>query len=152
MCWDRRHPLSPYNIIILAHWCQIIHIFFLRKVFSMTNVRCSSFVSPAGGVSRILLSSSKGEQHILSAQAFGQAKLQARRWGMKGSSTGTTGEASQEQEANSGWTVQQFTPTLRSTLVTPDIKSAHLLITNIVNIFLIISQELPLKSKILKLL
>lgn len=149
MFWDRWHPLSPCNIIISVHWYRVTHLFFFRKVFSMTNVWGSSFVSPAGGTCRILLSSSKGEQHILPAQAFVQARLQARRRGREGSSTWTTGEASRgeepEQEANSGWTVQQFTPTLCSTLVTSDIKSAHLLIKHIDfnldhNIFLIISQ------------
>lgn len=81
--------------------CRIVHLFFFRKVFSRTNV-----VSPAGGASRILLSSSKGEQHILPSQAFVQARLQARRRGREGSSLWTTGEASlgedPEQEANSG--------------------------------------------------
>lgn len=100
----------------------------------MTSVWGSSFVSPPGGASTLLLSS-KGEQHMLPAQAFPQARLQASGGGRDGSSLWTSGEASppslpaedaEQQEANSGWTVQQVTPTLFNTLVTPDIRSAHL--------------------------
>lgn len=109
-------------IFTMGAWVhRIIHLFFFRKVFSRTNV-----VSPAGGASRILLSSSTGEQHILPSQAFVQARLQARRRGREAS----LGEAP-EQEANSGWMVQQFTPTLRSTLVTLDIRSVHLIMKKI---------------------
>lgn len=101
-----------------------------RKVFSMIKVWGSSFVSPLGGARRLWIASSGGEQHILLAQAFPQERLHARGGGGEGSSLWITGEAPSslpnEVESNSGWTVQQLTPALRSTLVTPDIISAHL--------------------------
>lgn len=84
-------------------------IFSQRKVFSMTSVWGSSFVSSAGGASMLLVSSSNREQHIFLAQAFPQARLQVRKGGREGSTLCTTGEASPslpaedpEQEANSG--------------------------------------------------
>lgn len=96
----------------------------------MTSVWGSSFVSPAGGATTPLVSSSSGEQHMLPAQASPQARLQTERGGREGSSLWTTGVVSlpedPEEEANSGCTVQQLTPTLCSTLVTPDITSVHL--------------------------
>lgn len=96
------------------------------KLFLWISGWGSSVDSLAEGCRSVWVSSRKEEQHMNSAQAF----LQARRQGGEGSSMWATAEASQEeepeQEINSGWTVQQFTPTLCSTLVTPDIRSAHL--------------------------
>lgn len=96
------------------------------KVFLKISDWGSSVVSLAEGGSSVWVSSPKEEQHMNSSQAF----LQPTRQGREGSSMWATVEASQEeepeQEINSGWTVQQFTPTLCSTSVTPDIRSAHL--------------------------
>lgn len=95
------------------------------KVFLRISGWGSSLVSLAEGGGSVWVSSPKEEQHMNSVQAF----LQASRQGREASpmwATVASHEEEPEQEINSGWTVQQFTPTLRSTFVTPDIRSAHL--------------------------
>lgn len=92
----------------------------------MISVWGSSIASWAGGGERVCVSSCNEERHMNPAQVLPQARTQ----GWLRSSTSATAEDWQEgeaeQAANSGWMVQQFTPTLCSTFVTPDIRSAHL--------------------------
>lgn len=63
-------------------------------MFSRTRAKGSSFVSPVGGFLILWISSSGGEQHMLPAQAFPQARLQAGRARGDGSSLWMMGEAS----------------------------------------------------------
>lgn len=122
-----------------------------RKVFSMISICGASCVCPAGGNSGSLLSSARGEQHCLPAQAFPQARLQST-GGREGVSDGegvsdsegvSEGVGASDRvgaslwspwlqledaalKANSGCTVVQVAPALCNTLVTSDITSGHL--------------------------
>lgn len=125
--------ISP-NVYRLDIWISDHSFVFLKCNFARIDSHLLVFliIGVSAGYSPFFFSPG-GLQHILEAQASPQARLQVGTGGREGSSFWVTGVAppwlpadDAEQVANSGCTVQQLTPTLFSTLVTPNIRSAHL--------------------------
>ncbi|TNN44428.1 hypothetical protein EYF80_045382 [Liparis tanakae] len=139
--WSR---ISLYSSLLNSWGFQV---FFRRAVLGGRRVEdryrdiLNPFLEPRLRVGLVLdsqrlpVDGAGGASGPVSSSFFSssRARLQVRRGGREGSSLWMTAEASPslpaedpQQEANSGWTVQQLTPTLCSTLVTPAIRSAHL--------------------------